>query len=411
MPNFVKMNRQNLPENILAILPLTLFFPIGVMYFGIIVFILSLLFAGNYQEKWQCIKSHVLTIPIFALSLVTCFAAIFLAHPPHEFWPGFFHYQTYLFFLLFICVGAGDWQRQATQFFYIGAIMAATLFYLNMAHLLPARTPFTSYAIYSGNKSILLGILLGIAAGWMLFDLTIKNTQRWWRLAVLAALVYVLLALFFLAKTRTGNLIFVICALVVVYRHLRFSWRSVLLLLGLCVALAMVWESADTLRSRLISMVHDVQAFSQGEKVSSEGIRLEMYQITAQMIAEKPVTGHGISTWISEYQSRAKGLITETMTTPHNDYLLYATEIGLIGLAALLWIWLKQLAVARKLVTHSSGQHVKQGIQLAMLTLAMITGGMFNAILRDALFGLAFMILLAIPLAGIQRRNGKCNEI
>lgn len=84
------------------------------------------------------------------------------------------------------------------------------------------------------------------------------------------------------------------------------------------------------------------------------------------------------------------------MTTPHNDYLLYAAELGLLGLAALCWLWISQLVVAFRI----GG---RRGMQLAMLTAALLIGGMFNAILRDSVFGMAFMVLLAIPLAGVSR--------
>ena len=97
--------------------------------------------------------------------------------------------------------------------------------------------------------------------------------------------------------------------------------------------------------------------------------------------------------------------ITDTMTTPHNDYLLYATELGFLGLGALLWILGTQLFLAFSLARHKNTVYgrTREGMWIAMLTLAMMLGGMFNAILRDAVFGLAFMILLAIPLAGLQR--------
>jgi len=396
----VKLSRKNLPEFVLSLLPFTLFFPVGVMNAGILLFICSLACSGQFAAKWQRIRRHVLLVPILGLSLVSCLVAVFLPRPAHEFWSGLGHYQTYLFLLLFISVGAGRWQQRAVQVFFVGAIMAASLFYLNALHVLPFRTPFTSYVLYSGNKSILLGVLLGIAAGWMLFDLVEKRDRLWLRCA---ALLYVVFALVLLSKTRTGNLIFMLCAGLVVLRYVRLSWRSVLAVLGLCVALGVVWVSADGLRTRLVGMVHDVQAFSQGKKISEDGIRLEIYKITTQIILEKPVLGHGVATWIGEYQQRAKGLLTAGMTTPHNDYLLYATEIGVVGLGALLWIWASQLVWAFRLVrSHQSFGRVDDGMRLAMLTVAMMLGGMFNAILRDAVFGLAFMLLLAIPLAGLE---------
>jgi len=99
-------------------------------------------------------------------------------------------------------------------------------------------------------------------------------------------------------------------------------------------------------------------------------------------------------------------MISEEMTTPHNDYLLYTTELGLAGLLALLWIWLSQLRIARHMSQSNHLVQQEYAMLLAMLGVTMMVGGMFNAILRDAVFGMAFMILLAIPLAGLgQKKN------
>jgi O-antigen ligase len=143
-----------------------------------------------------------------------------------------------------------------------------------------------------------------------------------------------------------------------------------------------------------------VNAFSKGQRISDEGIRLEMYSVTSRMIADKPWTGHGIATWPSQYLKYADGLPSAGTRTPHNDYLFYAAELGLIGLAALLWIWLTQLTIAWKV----GGAH---GMRLGMLGVAIMVGGMFNAVLRDAVFGMPFMILLAIPLAGVTRNYAR----
>ncbi|GGC87548.1 hypothetical protein GCM10011396_38520 [Undibacterium terreum] len=86
------------------------------------------------------------------------------------------------------------------------------------------------------------------------------------------------------------------------------------------------------------------------------------------------------------------------MTTPHNDFLLYASELGILGLGALLWL----IGMQAFLAIRIGGQ---RGMQLALLTVAMTIGGLFNAILRDGVFGMAFMILLANPMAGMHRKR------
>lgn len=389
--------RDLLPQTILSFLPLTLFFPIGVIYAFVLLFLLSLLYSGDYRAKWLAVKENPLFVPIAGLSAASCMAAVFLDQSPDSFWSGLVHYQIYLFLLLFISVGSGDWQRRAVHVFFVGALYAATLYYLNLLELLPDMDVFFNYLVYKGNKSILYAILLAIAAGWMLYEMVSLPDRRWLWLRLLVFL-YIVIALLFLAKSRTASLIFVLLCLMCFLNFFIMSWRNMLWVAGFALIFAVAWFSASDFRQRTIRTVEDIQAFSQGQQISDDGIRLEMYSIAFKIIAEKPWTGHGIASLPSQYQKYAKGLPSEGTRTPHNDYLFYTAEIGLFGLAALLWVWVTQLTVAWKIGGAS-------GMWLGMLGVAIMVGGMFNAILRDAVFGMPFMVLLAIPLAGVTRND------
>jgi O-antigen ligase len=302
-------------------------------------------------------------------------------------------------------------------------LLSATLFYCNALQLLPNVTGFKSYVVYDGNKSILLGILLALAAGWMLHAWRWHKNHHVWRAL---ALLYVVIALLVLAKTRTASLLFLLLCGLMLLRNFNWRWPSVLslaalLLLGAagvryvlalpapvtCLANQMSevyhMPAAQVIVTRGVCTVQQVRDFWNGKKISDDGMRLEIYKNTSELVAEKPIAGHGIGNWLSLYQQKAYGQISGTMTTPHNDYLLYATELGAFGVAALLWIWITQLRVARQMSTSQQRGQAERAMLLAMLGVAMMLGGMFNAILRDGVFGVAFMILLAIPLAGVER--------
>jgi O-antigen ligase len=391
------LRRDTLPQTILAALPFLLFLPAGALYAGVLLFMLALLVSGDYAAKWSAIRNSPLFWPTVGMFTASCVTTVWMDRSADKFWSGFAHYQIYVFLLLFISVGPGEWQRRARNVFIAGALAAASAFYLNRLHLLPDTSLFESYVTYSGNKSILLGILLAIAAGWTFQDVLEENGYRrvgWY----VVAFVYLAAALLFFARTRTGGLIFVALCSMALVKYCALSWRKALaLFLGCLLILASAWQFSPSLRLRAVETVNDVKAFTRGEATSGGGIRLEMFALTSEMIAEKPLAGHGIGTWAPRYQERAKGLPTGEMTTPHNDYLLYAAELGMLGLAVLCWLWISQLAVALRI----GG---KRGMQLGMLTVALLIGGMFNAILRDSVFGMAFMVLLAIPLAGVSRR-------
>lgn len=396
-------------QQVLAYLPFTLFFPIGVVYAGFLAFLLALVADGDYRARWENIKANPMFRPILLLSAVFCIIALYSDWHGKEFWSGFAHYQTYLILLLFLSVGAGEWQHKAVKVFVAGAVFAATVYYLTLVGAVPAKLPFTSYVIYSGNKSILLGLLMSIAAGFVFHDLLSRHTAhdlkaKAWRIATF---LYICGALMFVSKGRTGYLVFLALILLAMLKSARISlrgWGGTIVVLALLTGLT--WQNSDSLRTRIGETVSDVQRFAEnptGYAQTSTGIRLQMYRQTLDMITEKPLQGFGIGSWMPVFLERYGSTIAEAAITPHNDYLLYAAEGGMIGLGALLFIWLTQLRIALAMKS-------REGAWLCFLTVAMMICGMFNAVLRDGIFAMAFMILLAIPLAGAIRAPSPATE-
>jgi hypothetical protein len=391
-------------RNILTYLPFTLFFPIAVVYAGFFLFLLALIMDGDYRARWDNIKKNPMFRPILLLSAVLTVVALYSDWQLKEFWPSFAHYQSYLILLLFLSVGAGEWQEKAVKAFIAGALFAATVYYLTIFGIVPAIDPFTSYVVYSGNKSILLGLLMSIAAGFVLHDLLAQHTMkqdrqhdarsRAWRIVIF---VYICGALLFVSKGRTGYLVFLALILLVMLKSVRLSirgWAAATLVLALVSGFT--WQKSDSLRMRVGETISDVQRFVQnptGYAQTSTGIRLQMYRHTLEMIEEKPLQGFGIGAWMPVFLHRYGSTIAEASITPHNDYLLFAAEGGLIGLGALLFVWLAQLRIALAMKS-------RKGSWLFFLTVSIMICGMFNAVLRDGVFAMAFMILLAIPLAG-----------
>jgi O-antigen ligase len=77
------------------------------------------------------------------------------------------------------------------------------------------------------------------------------------------------------------------------------------------------------------------------------------------------------------------------MSTPHNDYLLYGSELGVIGLILLVWIF-------GALVRESLRSTSTKGTALLLVMVALMVSSMFNAMLRDWRFGVPLMLMLAI---------------
>jgi O-antigen ligase len=420
----IKSLRNVSANHILAFLPFTLFFPVGLMYAGVIFFLIAYVLCGNFKEKWQLVSTSPMLFPAITLSIFTIFIALIQQRDAHEFGSSFFHYQSYLFLLLFVSIGTGAWQQKAIHFLFLGAMVAASIFYLDAMGVLPPSSFVRSYQIYEGNKSILIALLLAITSAWMMHEWRIKKDRPLLRAFVL---IYVVAALFLFAKSRTAMLLFFLLSSFMVLRNFRFGWKLISLIAGCVVILAFGVQHINKMDepvtcltkemkdihhlsgteiaiNRAICTVHQIRNYKNNQTVTADGMRLELFSNTLEMALEKPLLGHGIGNWLAAYKEKAKGSISEEMTTPHNDYLLYFFELGIFGVFALLSILVQQLIIAKKMITK---EYHEKAMLLAMLTTAILFSSMFNAILRDGLFSMAMMILLAIPLAGVTRQTLK----
>ncbi|WMW79792.1 O-antigen ligase family protein [Undibacterium cyanobacteriorum] len=410
--------RRDLPGHILSILPVSLVFPVAWMYVGFLLFLLAFVVSGEWTQKWQRVRQHPMLLPTLLMLGISSMAMLLHGTLNTEGLNGFLHYQIYFFLLVMLAVSPGDWQQRAVHSFFLGALIAASLFFLASLKLLPETTLFRSYVIYQGNKSILLGLLLAIAAVWMLHEWKVQHNHTWWRLA---AFLYVVLGLFIGSKSRTAGLLFFVLVLMLGFagaRMRRWYLLALACLAGLgavtvyqaaqqaapvtCLAKEMhdryQMSGVEILENRAICTVQQVRDFGKSGNVSEDGMRLQIYHNTWELVQQSPWTGHGVSQWLPLYQEKAKGSMSEKMTTPHNDYLLYWCELGIAGVVGLLLTFVWQFRVGVQLAKQRSAD----AIPVYLLSLSMMFAGAFNAILRDALFGLAMLILLAIPMASFR---------
>ncbi len=389
----INVTRQALPQQVLSFLPLCLFVPIGMTYVGIVLFILTWLLSGNFKSKWDNVQQHPMLLPVLALSLMVCWTSLSLPRSPEHFWSGFARYQTYLFLILFVSVGGGDWQGRAMKIFGYASIYGATIYDLGALGVLPEINLFRTYFIPSGNNNTITGIVLAIAAAWWL-HLALSGQSKIC-LKKLAVFGYAAFPILFIAHTRSGVLTLCLLCGWVLFRSAALKGKRWVTIAVLALAAIVVWSTSSIVKERTMTSIEHTRQFLSGEKTGEP--RLEMIERTLVMIAEKPWTGHGIYMWQAQFPERGKGLeYAQGIATPHSDYILFAAEMGVFSVLILLGIFFTQYKISRQLPQDGRAF-------LGLVTLAMLMNAATSPLLRDARFGLAFMILLAIPLAGARR--------
>jgi len=228
--------------------------------------------------------------------------------------------------------------------------------------------------------------LLGLAA------------ERWRkgdvRLAVGALLLACLFLanIFYIAPGRTA--IVIMPALLVILGFYHFGWKGVggAVIAGAVMAAA-AWTASPFLRARVLASFSEVQAYETQNAASSSAIRLELWKRSLNIIANAPVIGHGTGSIPEQFGG---GVFGQVSVNPHNQVFAVAIQLGLIGTAVLLAMWIAHLALFR-----GGGLIAWVGIVMVVQNLASAP---FNSHLFDSLHGWLYVFGVGV-LGGMALRE------
>ena len=109
------------------------------------------------------------------------------------------------------------------------------------------------------------------------------------------------------------------------------------------------------------------------------------------MIAEKPLLGHGTGSFNAEYE-HLLGVKKFLVQNPHNEYLLIAVQLGLLGFVSYLGFLGSQYWVSRSLPRQE--KWLAQGLLLTLMSTSL-----FNSPFLDHTEGHWFAVMIALCLA------------
>ena len=129
---------------------------------------------------------------------------------------------------------------------------------------------------------------------------------------------------------------------------------------------------------------------------SSVGTRLEFYRLTFGIVRDRPLLGSGTGSFPKAYADATRNQAALPSRNPHNEYLHILVQLGLVGLAALLYLFWTHWRLAPRLASPLE-HHLARG-----LILTMAVGCLFNSWLLDHTEGLLYAWLTGLLFAGLQ---------
>jgi O-antigen ligase len=201
----------------------------------------------------------------------------------------------------------------------------------------------------------------------------------------------------FMGWGRTAYLVLAI--LFLYFFVVTFGRRGLVLFIALFAALFLTaYLASASFQQRTNDAARQFMAWESGKPSDdSVGERLEYWGNSLQIIREQPLLGSGTGSFPEVYARAVAGRNMLATVNPHNEYLLIAVQIGVIGLASLVYLFYRQWRCAGELATLLY-RDLARG-----LVLTFVVGCLFNSLLLDHTEGLLFAWLSALAFAAPQK--------
>lgn len=284
-----------------------------------------------------------------------------------------------------------DLARLALRQFGLAAAVVGLATVLAQRGWLPDSLLWHSTVQAQGNQRIANSLVLALGAAVALLQALQAPREedrlpRWaWLLATALAIAGLALQ-----DRRTGMVALPMLLAVLGLARQRSPWRGLALATLVFALSAAAWQFWPGVRGRIDEGLNEIRTYQSSDTAdTSWGMRLRLAEHTRDMVRDAPLLGHGVGSWIVQWQQRVQpGLLISVHTTPHNEYLLVAAQLGLTGLALLLWLLGGQLLRAWR-----AGP---PGHAALLAWTAIAWTGLFNVVLRDAKFALPMLIVAGL---------------
>jgi O-antigen ligase len=349
-------------------------------YMDISLAILFLFWAisGNYTYKLNKILSNPGAIVSLLLFLVIGLCTLFSPELTHESFRAWFRYHGLLFIPIIISlINENKYRDYAINTFLLASCIVILISYLKWFGIVPI-----DFIRLDGNgpvafrHSISQSIFIAYAI-YLTFH-KYKNSQNRIQIAWLILILIFLANIFVVVDSRSGQISFIAMFGLFLYRYWKASYLKYLLALLLS---AIVIFQFDVFRPklRLFNIQNEIHLAQAEQQINSAGYRLELWSNTLLLVERHLLLGGGAGSLEREYKAFVPTdhiAIATKFANPHSSYILMLQESGLIGLAALIFLYYWHWAIASRL-----NKQFVYGSALKGLIVCFAISSLFNCML------------------------------
>jgi O-antigen ligase len=347
---------------------------------------------GEYRVKFQILRRHPLAVAALALFGLYVLGLSY-GKPSGRV---AFDVSHFLLLAIFITLFRDEAMRRfALKGFLAAAILLMALSYLAWFSLLP---PIDFLHVKPGSPLVIQDRIT--YSFFMALAAYIFIVHAFFSRSVPERLIYALLAVpavlnVFMIESKTAHVVLPIMIGYFLIRQWRWKGAAAFFIGIAMIATAIYHIPVSAPHQRIAEAVKEFKQWQPdiGDETST-GHRLEFYRYSLKIIRDHPFFGVGVGNLKGAFESRVKnqGIATDN---PHNEYLLVTVQLGLIGLAALFYLFYTQWRLAPMLPTK------REEIMARGVVLAFIVACLFNSFLTDYDEGIFFIWISGLLFSGL----------
>jgi O-antigen ligase len=375
----------------------------------LLVAILALWLAGNrFRDKIMAVRDNPIILPVLLL-VGMYIVGLFYGQATGIEALGSLKKATNLLFIpiLLFFFREERFRRLALAGFLAALALMILISYLLWMGVIPPLKLFhiTADDAYTPFKHrITHGFLMAFGA--YLFALKARlNEDRRVRIIFALLSAAALVNVLFIVSGRTGYVVVIVLGLYFLIAGWRWRGAATAAVLLAILGGTIYLMPASVPHQRLSMMADEMMKWRPGRPEStSVGYRLEYYLNSLRLIGEHPILGAGTGGFKGAYASLVKGTGMDASENPHNEFLMMTVQLGFVGLALMLWLFVVQWRSAAAL-PGGFERSAARGLVLLILSASMVT-----STLIDHTEGLLFVWMSALIFAGWSAGSGECSK-
>lgn len=302
--------------------------------------LIGLLASGQAMARLQPACTQPLGVATLVLIAVIAVAMFWADVPWRERWVTFWTWRKlWMIPVALALFGPLQWKHRLVVAYVVvcGTAVLVSFGIVVITGRLPTGVEDLAGALLRNHSA--QSMAFAVAAFLSLWLAAEPTLARRWRWTAGAFAVLFVLNMAFITPGRSGLLALAVMLVVLAAFNLR-SWRNALAAAVLAALLAVALTVSPLARDRIALAINEWQNSATLTLPTSIGIRAVLYENTLEIVREQPWLGSGTGGFGNAYAAHVKDKYNDwrvlKTVDPHNQYLFFIAEQGLLGLVAFL---------------------------------------------------------------------------